>query len=352
MPSQDGQHTPQSTAQYMKRQTMRDNDLHPSPRMRETQTDIRNFFQPAPKSSPSEAPRSGNLTPRSKNQKFHEALFEEWKAPVYRPPSARRIPNAKSRSQPATPEKDHAYASSKALSSAPLISTRISTVIDEDLIPKPLKLSLPPAGSRPAVQHTQLSSRRYSPPPPSSSSEGTCNLIAAIDTKGSFRKSRVLSLFEKQGLGIEQSFADLSIRSQRAKRKSDAAMMVPVALEPAMTSLGLGNEEDAVIYFLPSPESTLGEPARTERNDLGRSHLRTPRGEIYGMEGAAGNTWRDGSKKRQKIQRVWSTDESDEQVAVSPYGMFSQYHLKCVKSRELMTASRTANETVTTLNAQ
>ena len=67
--------------------------------------------------------------------------------------------------------------------------------------------------------------------------------MTAISTASSFRKSRVLSIFEKQGLGIQEGFPEMSGSAGLIAAHCDSTVFKDDC-------------DDAVIYFLPSPSPT------------------------------------------------------------------------------------------------
>lgn len=126
---------------------------------------------------------------------------------------------------------------------AVLKSSRPSTVIDLSLMPKPLRLNT-------NVRRSPSDDLIACPP----TIEDDCVLMsAAIDTQGSFRRSRILSIFEKQSLGMDQSFS---------REFLEPVLMNRLCSPKEVDALTAGQQpkssesEDTVIYFLPSPSPT------------------------------------------------------------------------------------------------
>ncbi len=267
-----------------------DDHLPITPKRTTAQADIRNYFHPSPSiSPPALTTPSTHPIAQARSDAAHNAMFEEWKAPVYKP----RMPRSKSdghsiRKTPQSPQSGHACgqavnldqiqitstrsqsSSSSAhrraqsedqtgisemscrsltsggetLSQIPLILLGNTAVMDHSLVPKPLKL---------ASHHS-----------PSPSADGS-TITARSDTPGSFMESGVTSTYNKQGLNINPSFTGLLSDGSDVLKGSRHITTKPIFLRPESRPSRLTWDDEAVIYRLPSPALTPSVPEKARR---------------------------------------------------------------------------------------
>ena len=212
---------------------------------RMVQKDIRHYFQPvATASSPSNpSPDASILSPKAEESRGN--LSDSCNIPQkHKSPDSNQIPNSVSWHQPSIPrENPH--------TTPPIVSPSRNTLIDLSLVPLPLRLYDP---------HTLRSSNQLTPTSPSLSENSSILMSAALDTDGTFRKSVIMSMFERVNLGeTDESYPMLGSSNRSIGRESKFwnGLSGQEALRGSRT-----NGDDTVIYFMPSPEmiSALASP--------------------------------------------------------------------------------------------
>lgn len=229
------------------------------------QTDIRTYFSPSPKNTPRTSPTNTpnpppkTIMPPAARPKNHDSLFSEWKAPTYRPSSHKRSATADATLPSLT------YNCNKALP-----NPRITSVIDASLLPPPLRLPTPSTST--CAKKEWKPRHRHQPSTTSIAEEGEgCVLMAAIDTRGAFRKSRVMALFDEQNLGIESALAD---PCGTASRESDEGEETVIYFRPEITPASPTNSkaESRPVVVEASQEENLS--AKQTVNNVPKGHTR------------------------------------------------------------------------------
>ena len=136
---------------------------------------------------------------------------------------------------------------------------RPGSIIDPALLPKPLRLNT--VNLLPVIESPGTCS-------PLASDDECVVMSAAIDTKGSLRKSMIMSIFEKQGLGIEPSDSMLSASTTLSDESYKMGSSVQSTEEANYPDSGAA---EPVIYFLPSPSPPLRSPLAWSKADRVRN---------------------------------------------------------------------------------
>lgn len=268
-----------------------DHHLPLTPKITTGQADIHNYFHPSPnKIAPALTTPSHLIAHMGGiSHAAHDAIFEEWKAPVYKP----RMPRSKSdgnsiRKTPQSPQSGHACGQAvnldqiqitstrsqssssiaywdaqfedlttipkvscrnptskgETLSRAPFTLPRDSIVMDHSLVPKPLKLA-----------------SHHSPSP-----SADINTVAArTEASGSFMKSRVTSTPENKSVDIDPSFTETMSEGSHALNRTRRTTPKPIFLRPESRPSRLTWNDEAVMYLLPSPALTSSVPSVPEK---------------------------------------------------------------------------------------
>lgn len=259
---------------------------HLTPKSPTAQADIRDFFHTSPNTRAPAlfTPSHPIAHVRARSDAAHNAMYEEWKVPVYKP----RMPRSKSdgnsiRESPPGPRNSHARVQTVDHTQIPIISTGnqlgsccdhrcaqtegltrvtdlsrcsltsdgetlsriLSTlpgdtiVIDHSLIPKPLKLA-----------------SHRSPPPAANG----CTVVAETDT---YMESSVTLNQETQGLdlgfpGLMSAGSDSPIATRHVTTK-------PIPPRPASRPSRLTWDDEAIIYYSPSPSLITTVPSIPEK---------------------------------------------------------------------------------------
>lgn len=242
------------------------------------QTDIRDYFKPPNKIKVPALPVPSRSTAHVKvrSDAARNAIFEEWKPPVYKPHMPRSNSNgypprtsSRRRADPAYTQTENVIqipvmsriyregdrtghvrartedvtsvatgfhrrtkSESEDHSGAPILLPDTTKDVDHSLIPKPLKLS----------------SHHLHPPFADERS-----ITPEIGSPRSLTKSRVISNFEERGCGIEPSFADLMRKKGDEPTQARHFTRKPVSQGVELQESKSGEDDEDDIYFLPSP---------------------------------------------------------------------------------------------------
>lgn len=283
----------------------------PSPELLAAQADIRDHFQPLHGLYPAHSVAAIGVAPC----RFRNALYKEWQAPVYKPRMPRGKSNERAVSRPTVSPIGHRRAQTEAhisgssgvgdrallephtkighrraqtrdlgnIANMSVAELRDSTAgVDCSLVPKPL---------RPKSRHSPLPS------------VDECTLITAIDVSGSLRKSKVMSIFEQQRLGIEPPFANGmgNHHRPRSRRSTTDAPTLGSDLRPSVPP----KDDDAVIYFLPSSSLMSEGPHEETTEDIPLS----PTGRFSGESLSTNVGSRYVVRKPGKAQKVLGEDD-------------------------------------------
>ena len=232
------------------------------------QADIRDFFPPATKHNTVNTLRPNNASHQLEEVNRHDHLFSSQGAPAHK--RADSVSHAQPPIEPQTvfPERhvplsqhDSRHDNLSSFQDRPhhptieMLSNR-DTLIDFTLMPQPLNVNTAIVTERSSYLH------QHSPLP---LNDGHVLMSAALDTSGSFRKSRIMSLFEQQNLGTDTS-----------SPTSSPDLGMTVALEALRMREAAHQEEERegsepVIYFLPTPSLISHSPTKvgTQNTDHG-----------------------------------------------------------------------------------
>ena len=221
---------------------------------RKAQTDIRMYFRPmTTEASPSNS-NPGTSIFSSKAGEGQQSSSESWKtSQTYKCLDSTKLLESSPWHQPSVSHET-------SLTPQPTASSFRNTMIDLSLMPQPLRFNEP---------HTfQSDNNRLSTTSSSLSEDSSILMSAALDTDGTFRKSVIMSLFERGNLGEMDEFhptinIDLQNRPKRSMSR-DFKQWNSSSSDEGMR-MRKKNGEEPIIYFMPSPAmiSSLGPPTRT-----------------------------------------------------------------------------------------
>ena len=221
---------------------------------RKAQTDIRMYFRPLMTEPLHSSPNTDNLIQSPKAEEGQQNSFASWKtSQTYKYPDP-------TKSLESSPCHQRSISHEISLTTPPTASFSRMTMIDLSLMPPPLRFNDP---------HTiQSDNNRLRTTSSSLSEDSSILMSAALDTDGTFRKSVIMSLFERGNLGEMDEFhptinIDLQNRPKRSMSR-DFKQWNSSSSDEGMR-MRKKNGEEPIIYFMPSPAmiSSLGPPTRT-----------------------------------------------------------------------------------------
>ena len=184
---------------------------------------------------------------------------------------------------------------------------RPGSIIDPALMPKPLRLNT--VNLLPVIESPENCS-------PLASDDECVLMSAAIDTKGSLRKSMIMSIFEKQGLGIEPTDSMLSASTTLSDQPYK---MGSSGNSTAGTNCLDTEAAEPVIYFLPSPSPPLRSPLAWSKAERTRTAV-PPRLKLR----VAGDSPDSASYSGEKARRIVGNEYHFENIrAAAPRTLFS-----------------------------
>ena len=140
-------------------------------------------------------------------------------------------------------------------------SLRPMTMIDDSMMPKPLNLKVMTDLDTEKPQQRDHDVKSTTP-------DDSVIMSAAIDTEGSFSRSRIMSIFEKQSLGSNHLYSEIALQPMIKNRN---CRLQDVEALTGTKQPRNPDTDEVIIYFLPStspasaPPETRGKGHKTDR---------------------------------------------------------------------------------------